>query len=202
MGHKGQLDRITVAHSGAVLSLDWCASTSDGSSLQGLQRQDTLTSTDFGAGSNASGTGWIASAGMDRTVKVWDLNSAGHTAHMASTPTYILAAPYPVRHARWRPGYECELALVSNAGFGGLGQEAAGEAGTATPDVAPISSSPEVEVAAHAAAHRTVENGDPVEIWDVRRGYLAKWVLSGSSIEGGVTGRVLFYYAHQYLVSF
>ncbi|KZV67776.1 hypothetical protein PENSPDRAFT_610968 [Peniophora sp. CONT] len=187
MGHKGQLDRITFAHSGAVLSLDWCASTSDGSSLQGLQRQDTLTSTDFGAGSNASGTGWIASAGMDRTVKVWDLNSAGHTAHMASMPTYTLAAPYPVRHARWRPGYECELALVSNAGFGGFGQEAASEAGSVTPDAGSISSSPEVEVTAHAAAHRTVENGDPVEIWDVRRGYLAKWILPGSSIEGGVT---------------
>ena len=29
---------------------------------------------------------------------------------------------------------------------------------------------------------------DPVEIWDVRRGYVAKWVVSGSAIEGGVTG--------------
>ena len=77
MGHKGQLDRITVAHSGAVLSLDWCAGSSDGLSHQSLQRQDTLTSTDLGASSNASGTGWIASAGMDRTVKVWDLNSPG-----------------------------------------------------------------------------------------------------------------------------
>ena len=29
---------------------------------------------------------------------------------------------------------------------------------------------------------------DPIEIWDVRRSYIAKWVLIGSAIEGGVTG--------------
>ncbi|VDB85195.1 unnamed protein product [Peniophora sp. CBMAI 1063] len=205
MGHKGQLDRITVAHSGAVLSLDWCSSSSssDGPSHQGLQRQDTLTSTDLGGTNNASGTGWIASAGMDRTVKVWDLNSAGHTAHMSSTPSYTLSAPYPVRHARWRPGYECELALVSNAGFGGLGQErdsgASETGGTVTPDVGvgvggggggAISSSPEIEITAGREERRAAESGfgsDPVEIWDVRRGWLAKWVLPGSTIEGGVT---------------
>ena len=30
--------------------------------------------------------------------------------------------------------------------------------------------------------------GDPVEIWDVRRGYIAKWTVRGSAAEGGVTG--------------
>ena len=32
------------------------------------------------------------------------------------------------------------------------------------------------------------EGSDPVEIWDVRRGYIAKWVVNGSAVEGGVTG--------------
>jgi WD repeat-containing protein 24 len=30
--------------------------------------------------------------------------------------------------------------------------------------------------------------GDPVEVWDVRRGYIAKWTIKGSAVEGGVTG--------------
>jgi hypothetical protein len=30
--------------------------------------------------------------------------------------------------------------------------------------------------------------GDAVEIWDVRRGWIAKWTVRGSAIEGGVTG--------------
>lgn len=30
--------------------------------------------------------------------------------------------------------------------------------------------------------------GDAIEIWDVRRGWLAKWSVTGSSMEGGVTG--------------
>lgn len=30
--------------------------------------------------------------------------------------------------------------------------------------------------------------GDPVEIWDVRRGWIAKWCVTGSATDGGVTG--------------
>lgn len=30
--------------------------------------------------------------------------------------------------------------------------------------------------------------GDSVEIWDVRRQYVAKWSVRGSSFEGGITG--------------
>ena len=32
------------------------------------------------------------------------------------------------------------------------------------------------------------DGSDPVEIWDVRRGFIAKWVVNGSAVEGGVTG--------------
>jgi hypothetical protein len=31
--------------------------------------------------------------------------------------------------------------------------------------------------------------GNAVEIWDVRRGYIAKWQVGGSAIEGGISGR-------------
>lgn len=43
MGPRGLLDWIPLAHSGPVLSLDWC---------------------------NTEDSGWLASAGFDRTVKV------------------------------------------------------------------------------------------------------------------------------------
>lgn len=33
--------------------------------------------------------------------------------------------------------------------------------------------------------------GDSVEIWDVRRGWIAKWSVTGSAGEGGVTGRAM-----------
>lgn len=35
---------------------------------------------------------------------------------------------------------------------------------------------------------RRADMGYAVEIWDVRRGYIAKWLVGGSAIEGGVTG--------------
>jgi hypothetical protein len=40
------------------------------------------------------------------------------------------------------------------------------------------------------SAQTTQNNGfgDSVEIWDVRRQHIAKWVVSGSAVEGGVTG--------------
>ncbi len=43
MGPKGLLDWIPLAHTGSILSLDWC---------------------------NTEDSGWLASAGFDRTVKV------------------------------------------------------------------------------------------------------------------------------------
>lgn len=38
--------------------------------------------------------------------------------------------------------------------------------------------------------------GDAVEIWDVRRGWIAKWAISGSSVEGGITGMRFFLRLH------
>ena len=33
--------------------------------------------------------------------------------------------------------------------------------------------------------------GDSVEIWDVRRGWIAKWSVTGSAGEGGVSGKTM-----------
>ena len=36
--------------------------------------------------------------------------------------------------------------------------------------------------------------GDSVEIWDVRRGWIAKWSVTGSAGDGGVSGkRAIFF---------
>lgn len=39
----------------------------------------------------------------------------------------------------------------------------------------------------HSAEAQTT-GGDAVEIWDMRRGWIAKWSVSGSAMDGGVTG--------------
>jgi WD repeat-containing protein 24 len=57
MGQRGLLDRLPVAHSGPILALDWCNS-------PGLVGPP-------GDGGPLNGMGWLASGGLDRTVKVF-----------------------------------------------------------------------------------------------------------------------------------
>jgi WD repeat-containing protein 24 len=154
-GSKGQLDRLPVAHTGPILTFDWCAP----------------------EGGVPGAGGWIASGSLDRTVKVWDITSP----HLERAPTYTIATQFPVRRVRWRPGYECELAIASNAEFGMGSMSDVSDSGTLEdadlekPEVAPMK--------------RRTDIGNAVEIWDVRRGYIAKWQVGGSAIEGGVAGR-------------
>lgn len=159
MGPKGQLDRLPVAHTGPILTLDWCAPEGGGP----------------GAG------GWIASGSLDRTVKVWDITNP----HFERPPTYTIATQFPVRRVRWRPGYECELAVASNAESGAGAVSDISDSGTI---VGVDSEKPEV-----APVKRRTDIGDAVEIWDVRRGHIAKWQVGGSAIEGGVTGTYRLY---------
>ncbi|KAI0351880.1 hypothetical protein OH77DRAFT_1498292 [Trametes cingulata] len=224
MGQRGQLDRIPVAHSGPVLSLDWIPPTSTSPSMLPSTRQtgsstwyagaieEILPSTPLSSSTPAndgdsSGPGWIISGGMDRCVKVWDLTPPPSRSRTAHQPTYTLHTSFPVRRVLWRPGYECELAVVSNADFG-IGTDFGHASLPSGPSSASVGlasglatalSSPRLP-SAHiggAESPRTPEErgksatrsdgSDPVEIWDVRRGYIAKWVVNGSAVEGGVT---------------
>lgn len=154
MGSRGQLDRLPVAHTGPILTFDWCAP----------------------GGGVPGGGGWIASGSLDRTVKVWDITSP----HFERTPTYTIATQFPVRRIRWRPGYECELAVASNAEFGMGSMSDASDSGSLV--------DADLEKLEVAPTKRRTDIGNAVEIWDVRRGYIAKWQVGGSAIEGGVSG--------------
>ncbi|KAG1739394.1 uncharacterized protein EDB91DRAFT_1134938 [Suillus paluster] len=169
MGQRGQLDRLPVAHAGPILALDWCS---------------TPAANNVGdvVGADRS---WIVSGGLDHTVKVWDLTTSGTSAHIAHQPTYTLHPSFPVRRVLWRPEYPSELAIVSNEDFGG-GTEllASPRLQSATPAFISASSS----VTDATKDKDSKGNGaDAVEIWDVRRGWIAKWTVEASASEGGVT---------------
>jgi len=207
MGQRGQLDRIPVAHAGPILSLDWYTPQSG---IEGLP--------------SVSSEGWVATGGLDRCVKVsslnpqsegqgnltrtrqvWDFNSSTGCDGPQS-PVYNLHTSFPIRRILWRPGYGCELAVVSNAEFGfGSGSDVSVAASKMpSPRIAekPIQGEPQplasfAELKNHFSPKPPFEPivsqprngvGDSVEIWDVRRQYIAKWLLNNSAVEGGVTG--------------
>ena len=117
------MERITLAHSSSILSMDW--------QLPSMKE---------------TGLGWIVTSGMDRQVKVrmqfpylvrtnmisishmqvWDLclppgasisaNGSDRDAillnkKMGPRPFRTLHTPFPVRNVCWRPGYDCEVAV-------------------------------------------------------------------------------------------
>ena len=64
MGQRGQLDRLPVAHTAAVTTLDWC-------SAGGVNLPSAVSTGVSGQGdASNSGLGWIVSGGLDRCVKV------------------------------------------------------------------------------------------------------------------------------------
>ncbi|OCH91390.1 WD40 repeat-like protein [Obba rivulosa] len=233
MGQRGQLDRILVAHSGPILALDWSLAPSSvpggatssshsapqttwysaatgGSGIFDDLLQGPGGATTGGNTGDSSGAGWLASGGLDHCVKVWDLTSPSSRSHISHAPTYTLRTAYPVRRVLWRPDYECELAIVSNADFG-TGQDvglahAASASGSqpglrlgvgsgpttaaSSPRIGALNiSASETALAKNRRSSSTSRHGssDPIEIWDVRRGYIAKWMLDRSAVDGGVT---------------
>ncbi|KDQ51501.1 hypothetical protein JAAARDRAFT_210996 [Jaapia argillacea MUCL 33604] len=193
-GQRGQLDRLPVAHSAPILALDWC-----------IPSVSALVAMGSGSGEGerlGEGEGWIVSGGLDRCVKVWDLSNTSLTSHIPNKPTYTLHTSYPVRKVLWRVGFECELAVVSNScvDFGG-----------ADPSISGVGAAPDIQgkdpglglglglglggtgdgesMVEGRSASRVARGGgvDPVEVWDVRRGWVAKWRVGGSAVEGGVT---------------
>jgi len=152
---------------------------------------------------------------------------------MPNRPTYTLHPSYPIRRVLWRPGYECELAVVSHADFSvssqhidhlspssppstrGRGpssglQSRAGSSICLDTTVRSLNDhkltqkeSKSSSMSLSEQQHSTNPISDAVEIWDVRRSWLPKWSVSGTSVEGGVTGtqystmvrhRILSYY--------
>lgn len=190
MGQRGQLDRLPLAHTGPILALDWCST-----SVTSKGTDNTSTQTEHS---------WIVSGGLDHTVKVhvvyrivtvsdrttqvWDLPGSNTASHIVNRPTYVLHPSYPVRRVLWRPDYPCELALVSNAEFnGGSGAEllASPRMQNATPSF--LSSAMPVSDPKDADS-QSGSVGEAVEIWDVRRGWIAKWTVDTNAADGGVTG--------------
>jgi WD repeat-containing protein 24 len=92
--------------------------------------------------------------------------------HIPHKPTYTLHPYFPVRRVRWRAEYECEVAVVSNDEFGEVSgsdfSDAGGRSGSRG-----------------AGMVLGKGRGDAVEIWDVRRGWIAKWAVGRSA---GVAG--------------
>ncbi|ELU37909.1 WD40 domain-containing protein [Rhizoctonia solani AG-1 IA] len=202
---KTALDRLPVAHSSAILSIDWQS---------------------IGSGGTA---GWAATGGMDKTVKIWDMNAP----QMATLPIHTLHTTHPVKQAAWRPGYETEIAVVHLTP--GISPQKAGVLGSTTSLVGidmslqihahgaktpMLSSSPASHFIAKGPSHRqralshsetlitsastdnllqlgtvghssqpTAYDGDAdrIEIWDVRRNWVAKYVLGDSVADGPVT---------------
>lgn len=113
----------------------------------------------------------------------------------SKTPTYTLHTSFPVRRVMWRPGYECELAVVSNVEFSASSSslDPASPPDPMSPNAGSIPLPPvtlggtqhQAEIASSAIKS---DIGDQIEIWDVRRGYIAKWAVRGSGVDGGVTG--------------
>ena len=190
MGQRGQLDRLPVAHTGAILALDWCSTWVTNKGADNVPAQMERS--------------WIVSGGLDHTVKVsrlrllprsrttalkvWDLPGSSTSSHIVNKPMYVLHPSFPVRRVLWRPEYPCEVALVSNAEFsGGSGAELLASPrmqNTMPSFLSAASPVPELK----DAGSKVYLAGETVEIWDVRRGWIAKWTVDTSACDGGVTG--------------
>ncbi|KAK2464502.1 hypothetical protein APHAL10511_003481 [Amanita phalloides] len=187
MGQRGLLDRLLVAHTTPVTSLSWRDSPR-------MINSETID----------NGMGWFASGGLDCCVKVWDLTAPGSSSRIPAKPTYTLHPRYPVRHILWRPGHDCEIAVISNPELAIPATKTEVSKISTTPPFLSrstssntldlLSSSTETEpqqvpaspMDNKAPAFRPAD--DAIEIWDVRRGWIAKWSVRGSGAEGSLTG--------------
>ncbi|KAF5345968.1 hypothetical protein D9756_010921 [Leucocoprinus leucothites] len=227
MGQRGLLDRLPVAHTAPITSIDWYSGTEQQHSTQAISFSGQQGPDDY----TGNTLGWVASAGLDRCVKIWDLTGPEAVSHMPNKPTHTLHPSYPIRRILWRPNYECELAVVSHADFtvsshvdhhlhthqhpgspgssglssglqsragSGLGLDSVlksiGELKLMRGEVPKaLSSSASLAEQQQQQQQVVVVNGvnsvltDAVEIWDVRRSWVPKWGVSGTSVEGGVT---------------
>ena len=109
-----------------------------------------------------------------------------------------------MRHVLWRPGYECEIAVISNPELAPPIAKADVSKLSTTPFLSRSPSTNALDAlgvctdaeSLHPPASPMENKGivsvptvdDTIEIWDVRRGWLAKWSIRGSGAEGSLTG--------------
>jgi hypothetical protein len=103
-----------------------------------------------------------------------------HLSYIPYKPTYTLHPSFPVWHVLWCPDYRCKLVIVLNDDFH-TGSSSSGEINAAA------GASPAV-VGNKGEVVLGNGQGDAVEIWDVRKGWIAKWAVGGSAVEGGIAG--------------
>ena len=144
--------------------------------------------------------------------QVWDLTASASGSHIPHRPTYILHPSFAVRRVVWRPEYECEIALVSSTEFGTSSSDPSQASPSSNNSVAltRVGSSSGLDSVFRTSTgldniYATKDKlnlptvsepkasgvGDSVEIWDVRRGWIAKWSVTGSAGEGGISGRAI-----------
>ncbi|ORX37616.1 WD40-repeat-containing domain protein [Kockovaella imperatae] len=159
-------------HSGAITSLTFAPESPhqflvglDNGSIQryDLRNQYKATGRIWGAHGNKAvmdlkwkdGTsGWLASAGEDRTVQIWDMSQSWER---PPTPTHTLHIAQPVRRIVWRPNHPTDLVVIPNAS----------PLSAIDPTIASIPQGLE--------SYQTIENN--IEIWDVRRHYVPKYAV-------------------------
>jgi len=134
-------------------------------------------------------------------MQIWDLS----VPHIPAKQTYTLHPRYPIRHVLWRPGYECEVAVISNPELAPPAAKTdVSKLATTPPFLSRSSSSITLDTLStvtdtdslHPPVSPMENKGyasvpvvdDTIEIWDVRRAWVAKWSIRGSGAEGSLTG--------------
>jgi len=150
----------------------------------------------------------------EKLLQVWDLSACvdngGRTNRMPSKPTYTLHTSYRIRRVAWRPESQTEIAVAPDAPSSSVISTSISSTG-AYSDNSPSSmasimhtspqsatnSSPRSAGSSQDGSQRTNSlhsanplraNMDELEIWDVRRSWVSKWTVEGSSVEGGISG--------------
>lgn len=141
----GAIDRIA-GHVGPILGMDWRENGEDHSS--------------------ASSGGWVATGGLDNTVKIWDFNQP----NLSSKPSKTLLPSHSVLNVAWHPSHPTELATspLPALGINETEHTDTSEASLQTSNATPWS---------------TWSN--EIAIWDTRQEYYPSHVLQADSAPTG-----------------
>jgi hypothetical protein len=104
--------------------------------------------------------------------QIWDMTLA----EGPGAPVHVIQVPYPVRRIAWRPGHSTEIAVLSSPD-------------SATPKRPPSMT----DIVTSITEMNEVEDVTTIEearleIWDVRRGYLPKYLLGKAPRHSEVGG--------------